>query len=82
MNSTFQKLTGGGVGTKALLMEYVRLNPRGGKELLERVERSPSAGKAVFGARTKAWCMVPPLREMLDVCGLLPARPDGWVDLY
>ena len=82
MNSTFQKLTGGGVGTKALLMEYVRLNPRGGKELLERVERSPSAGKAVFGARTKAWCMVPPLREMLDVCGLLPARPDGWVDPY
>jgi hypothetical protein len=77
-----QQVTGHGATGKSVLLEYIRLNPVGGQALLERVERSHSSGKAVFGFLKKVEEYVPLLRSTLEVYGMLPPRPDGWVDLY
>ena len=80
--TTIQQVTGQGASAKAVLLEYIRLNPQGGKDLMERVESSHAAGKSVFGFMRKAEEFVPLLRTALEVYGMLPSRPDGWVDLY
>jgi hypothetical protein len=77
-----QLLIGRGVGTKALLLEYTRIHPNQGRDLLERVEASYTACRAAFGLVRRAMKMVPPIRDTLRVFGMLPDRPQGWVDLY
>jgi hypothetical protein len=60
-----QQVTGHGATGKSVLLEYIRLNPVGGQALLERVERSHSSGKAVFGFLKKVEEYVPLLRSTL-----------------
>ena len=78
----FQDIIGDGVGTKALLLEYARLNPQGGRDLLESVEGSLVICRHVFGYVKKAPQLLPPLKKMLDTFGMPPRRPEDWVDLY
>jgi hypothetical protein len=83
ITSTYlQQLIGKGVGTKALLLEYTRIHPAQGRDLMKRVEASNTACTAAFGLVRKGMKMVPPIRESLRVFGMLPHRSEGWVDLY
>jgi hypothetical protein len=76
-----QNITGRGVTAKGLLLEYVRLNPAGGLELLEYVEQGFEYGREVFGYdKSEEFDAV--LRKTLEVYGMMPERPQGWVDPY
>lgn len=79
---TLRQLKGHGASEKAILLEYIRLNPFGGRDLLERVESSHEAGKKLFGFLKRAYELVPLMRTTLAIYGMLPLRPEGWVDNY
>ena len=76
------RLTGDGVGVKALLLEYIRMAPTDGRALLERLEARLGAAKTIFGCLEKANRVVPVIRAMLADFDQMPPRPEGWVDLY
>ena len=80
--NAIKHLTGGGVGTKALILELTRSNQLSARELLERLEAHRRTGSTVFGCMERAARIIPSMRSMLTVLDCMPPRPDGWVDLY
>jgi hypothetical protein len=62
-----RNITGRGVMTKGLLLEYGRLNPAGGLELLECAEQGFEYGQEVFGYDKKSKVFVAVLRKTLKV---------------
>ena len=75
-------LSEGGVGVKAVVLEFIRLNHSSGKDLLMRLESHRRAGSTVFGCVQKAARLVPSIREMLTALNSTPPRPKGWADPY
>jgi hypothetical protein len=77
-----QRITGGGATAKGVLLEYIRLNPGGGRELLEYVEQGIEYGRQVFGYNKKCEEFVGVIGRTLEVYGMMPERQPGWVDPY
>jgi len=80
--SSIQQTIGKGLGFKAAVMEYSRLNPHSGLDLLTRVESNKPAMKLVFGFRARAQSIVTDLRNMLRTFDMMPERPPNWVDPF
>jgi hypothetical protein len=73
---------GGGVSHRALFMEYARLNPLLGQDLLGIMERSFRAPARFFRCVKKGPSVVRGIRQVLVPLGLMPERPDGWIDKF
>jgi len=71
-----------GVCARSALLEYVRVDPAEGSNLLRRLEASRGAAAAILALTKKAEAIVHDLREMLGLFGMMPPRPPGWVDPY
>ena len=80
--AAIRRLSGDGVGTKALILEFTRISQLNARDLLVRVEAHRRTGSTVFGCMERAARLVPSMRGMLATLNDLPPRPDGWVDLY
>jgi hypothetical protein len=80
--AAFNRLVTPGRPKRVILIEYALTNPDEAVNLLLRLESSGKFAARLFVTRPKIVTFINELRQFLGYFGLLPARPEGWVDRY
>ena len=68
-------------GMRAVLLEFVRLFPYSGRDMVKYMEEHPAHFKQLVGIK-RFRLVITELRAMLDRLGLEPVRSEGWVDPF
>ena len=68
-------------GMRAVLLEYIRLYPYSGKDLVQYMEEHPGHFKNIVGVK-RFRLVITEMRDMLTRLDLEPVRKEGWTDPF